>query len=900
MKKTLIIYLFIFSFINSIAQNPGNKYDIVLNSGSYKLPIKTSIEVPLSSSEENQYLFVQFYRLLTKEEHELLKQLEIKILEYIPNYSYYISIPTSTIPLLISKINLRHIDFIPSSFKIDTLLFKKQLPTFIIQEEGKIDIVVSYFQDASLNEIKNHISSLGGLIIQERPSRHLEIRIAKEKISELALYPSISYISPIHLPIQPLNFSGITDHRTNVLNSSLVNERNLKGKDIVIGIGDAGNVANHVDLQHRIMNNFPPPEKDHTTHVAGIIAGAGNINQNIAGMAPEVKVIAEYFNHVVWKAPNLYTNYGMVLTNNSYGYPSYPDGDEYDSESYTLDQQINSNAYPSLLHIIAAGNAGPLFYSIYAGYQVAKNSLVVGNITKEDINHESSGKGPTRDGRIKPEIVAVGDQVISTMPFNSYAEKTGTSMASPGVTGTLALLYERYKQLNKNTNPTSELIKAIICNTAEDLGNKGPDYTYGFGRINGLRSVKTIEEKEYFQNNINAGDSILHTITVPTGTSQLKVLLYWEDKEASQGAAITIVNDLNLRLKNSNNTFLPWILNPAKPDLKATRGIDDRNNIEQITLHNPQAGTYYITVDGSLIPMSSQQYVVVYEILKPEIEVTFPMGGESLNPGEEVTIRWDAQGNGNLTIYYSVNKGLKWTKIASDIPSTQEYFNWTVPQTISANAILKVTDGKISGQSKATFYIINEPKNLQASSSAPKSIQLSWEAVSGANSYDVYILNPQDTHMQLLGNTAATSYNFENLIEGATYWMSVRAINTAGAISKRAIAISNDTLSSINVTPTLSTQEGDSTANSIKVYMYPNPTQKDYITLAIEGYEKTKHKVYISIVNQNGILIYTDKISCDITCRKTIVNIDEKFKPGTYIVSVTIDKKLYTERLVIE
>ena len=71
-------------------------------------------------------------------------------------------------------------------------------------------------------------------------------------------------------------------------------------------------------------------------------------------------------------------------------------------------------------------------------------------------------------------------------------------MSSPGVAGGLALLYQRYRQLNGNADPKNGLMKALLCNGATDNGNAGPDYRYGFGWMNLLRSVKMLENGNYF------------------------------------------------------------------------------------------------------------------------------------------------------------------------------------------------------------------------------------------------------------------------------------------------------------------------------------------------------------------------------------------------------------------
>ncbi len=135
--------------------------------------------------------------------------------------------------------------------------------------------------------------------------------------------------------------------------------------------------------------------------------------------------------------------------------------------------------YPELLHVFAAGNSGysicgsyPDGYkSVLRYYQSTKNGLTVGNAKEDRTLNQGSSKGPVADGRIKPEIVGIGTNVWSTDRDYGYYSGTGTSMASPSVVGSLALLNERYRQINNNEIPNSALMKAVACNSADDAGN---------------------------------------------------------------------------------------------------------------------------------------------------------------------------------------------------------------------------------------------------------------------------------------------------------------------------------------------------------------------------------------------------------------------------------------------
>ena len=108
-----------------------------------------------------------------------------------------------------------------------------------------------------------------------------------------------------------------------------------------------------------------------------------------------------------------------------------------------------------------------------------------------------SSRGPTVDGRIKPDIASKGTSVWSTIPPYSYDHKTGTSMACPGIAGVMAQLYHAYKELNGGVNPPSALMKCILLNSADDIGNPGPDFKHGWGEVNAYRAVKMLESSNY-------------------------------------------------------------------------------------------------------------------------------------------------------------------------------------------------------------------------------------------------------------------------------------------------------------------------------------------------------------------------------------------------------------------
>lgn len=254
-----------------------------------------------------------------------------------------------------------------------------------------------------------------------------------------------------------------------------------------------------------------------------------------------------------------------------------------------------------------------------------------------------TGFGPTDDGRIKPDLVAVGagyspDRddlgsfptagVVTTALGGGYNgnDTQGTSYAAPAVTGGIGLMLEYRKELYPGL-PAADLwlastIKALAINGCDDPGNPGPDFCMGYGLFNAATSVAQIEEdhalgrgsqiKEF---SLEDGESVSWLVSVSAG-SKLSVTAAWNDPAGpgqSLGGAPDIqtpvlVNNIDIKMENVDtaDVLLPWVLNPdlsgENPAVRATAavpGVDDRNNVEQISQESPVSGIYRITVTHS-------------------------------------------------------------------------------------------------------------------------------------------------------------------------------------------------------------------------------------------------------------------------------------------------------------
>ena len=271
----------------------------------------------------------------------------------------------------------------------------------------------------------------------------------------------------------------------------------------------------------------------------------------------------------------------------------------------------------------------------------AKNVISVGAVLKvanyvgatSVVMSDFSSFGPADDGRIKPDVIAPGVDISSTLyeDATSYAAvSSGTSMASPMISGSVVLLQGLFHRYNQRY-PLASTVKALIIHTAREAGPfSGPDYQFGWGLPDFDEAAKIIYNdslagKIYIvEGTLNQGE--VDEYVLKTNGQKPKATLVWTDPpRVSPGNVLDspikiLVNDLNLRIiDNSANNYYPWKLDKTSPTLAASRGNNDLDNVEKIEVtQTPGSNEIWkirVSHAGSL--SNSQAYSLVYSNLDP-------------------------------------------------------------------------------------------------------------------------------------------------------------------------------------------------------------------------------------------------------------------------------------------
>ena len=632
--------------------------------------------------DDNSYYIVQCTGPIQMDWKLVLEDSGVVLLEYLPDFAFLVRFEPGMKERVSSQPFVRWIGPYNPAYKIEPGLLNKS---------GGYEVSIRVFPGESGSALVTALGSLPSSDTEGVAGfRQVRAVASHDLVVKLAQQPGVAWIEeriePSLLNNVARGFMGVPNAWAN---TGLYGESQIVAVcDTGLDTGNAATI--HNDFTGRLLaahargrvGDWSDPH-GHGTHVAGSVLGSGVLSgsnpaahsygSSFAGVAPEATLVFQSIlddegglgglgDHLDPLFQEAYAD-GARIHTNSWG--EMNSAGKYKIRSLEVDEFCWNHKDMTVL--FAAGNDGTdqnydgiVDLGSVSAPSTAKNCISVGAsesvrssgglsgytwggawgsdfpvspVAGDFISSNSNGmaafssRGPTTDGRIKPDICAPGTDIVSCHSqvassygwgvYNSdYVFMGGTSMATPLTAGATALVRQFYMRDKEVANPSSALIKATLLNGATDMnpGQYGtgstremgqrPNYVEGWGRVNVAGSLATSPPFTLaFVDNktgLATGGSATSVYTITNTSAPLHITLAWTDAPGSISAARALVNDLDLTVTGpGNTTFI------------GNGWIDRINNVEGVDIPFPQAGSYTVKVSAYNIPKGPQPYALV-------------------------------------------------------------------------------------------------------------------------------------------------------------------------------------------------------------------------------------------------------------------------------------------------
>jgi len=635
-------------------------------------------------------LIIQFDDVIQQTWKTEVEKAGIKLIGYLPENSFLAEASLDQLEALAVLPHIQWMGPYKPAYKLSVGLGEQ------MQAEEKIPVIIQTFAPNDVFDTASYITATGGTITESKRSRRwglMQATIPASALNKLAHITAVQWIEPYQERIL-LNNIAVAGPRMNVTNVWATHH--LTGTGQIIGHADSGldiGTTNgiHPDFSGRIKvafalgrpNDWSDPN-GHGTHTAGSVLGMGTASSNLfKGVAHEALLVHQSIMDAGGGLGGLpldiydlflptYTN-GARIHSDSWGTPVYG--------QYTLDSRSSDEFtwdFKDMLIVTSAGNSGRdgnnngvVDADSMGAPGTAKNILSVGaseslrppgsggysgrtwgslwpfsfgtdpirndypSIPADGTNQGMAGfssRGPTDDGRIKPDIMAPGTDIVSCKSRvhgvgngwgananTNYVFMGGTSMACPLTAGAAALVRQFYADYRNMPRPSAALVKGTMINGARSItpGQYGtnlfreipalprPNNVEGWGQVNledslfppSPRSLAGLD----ITNGLVTGETNSLQVVV-LDNSELRFTLVYSDYPATAGSGKKLINDLDLLVVDAQGSnYYPNGFSTA----------DHTNNTETIDFTTPTPGHYTVHITACNIPEGPQPYALI-------------------------------------------------------------------------------------------------------------------------------------------------------------------------------------------------------------------------------------------------------------------------------------------------
>lgn len=591
------------------------------------------------------YYVIQLDGPLTPQRKGVLLRAGVRLGQYLPHFAYIVRFQAGFDPAgALGKVGfVRWVGAFEKSWKLDPEIGQRayRTPTRqAIAAQGQVVLIVTLFEGEPAAAARGAISDINGAVVHrvEPLGRNQTISLTI-RLADVAMLSEIASVQFVEDAPEVTLRNSTTRWivQSNIEDVTPVYDNGVTGLGQIVGVLDGKIDANHCSFfdtepfgpNHRkiVAYNSSPGSSVHGTHVAGTAVGHADLFDDTTGIAYDGRLVYNTipgFNEAaIVSRLTLHHEQGARLHTNSWG---NDDTTAYDSLARGFD--VFGYEFEESLVMLAVTNTATL-----KNPENAKNLLAVGGSREEPDQHRicTAGRGPTRDGRRKPEIFAPGCNTFSARANSECGVRalTGTSMASPAVAGVAMLIRQYYVEgfypsgmadPRDAFTPSGPLIKATLLNSAVDMTEPEgyPSDEEGWGRVladdgmffdGDLRNLVVLEDVRH-ADGLSTGEASEHVFSCLGSVEKLKVTLVWADPPATAGAEIAWINDLDLEVWSPTGTL--YLGNFFEGGVSVPGGTkDERNNVEQVHIETPEIGQWTVRVAAAAVNEGIQGFAVI-------------------------------------------------------------------------------------------------------------------------------------------------------------------------------------------------------------------------------------------------------------------------------------------------